>query len=80
MKNKRANAQRKKKISNKQSRKFKQKINKRRGKKTRSPLISDNKDNRLEEGIKLFIKEENKAVDDIIDDDNGVGVQFLMEL
>jgi len=34
----------------------------------------------LEEGIKLSIKEENKAVDNTVDDDNGVGVQLLMKL
>ncbi len=80
MKNKRANAQRKKKISNKQSRKPKRKVNNRRGKKARSPLISNNEDDRLEEGIELFIEEENEAVDDIVDDDNGVRVQLSMEL
>jgi len=28
----------------------------------------------LEEGIELFIKEENEAVDDTVDNNNGVGV------
>ncbi len=74
MKNKRANTQRKKKIFNKQSRKSKRKINNKKKKKARSSLISDNKDNRLEEGIELLIEEENEAVDDTVNDDNGVGV------
>ena len=80
MKNKRANAQRKKKIFNGQSGKPKRKVNNRRGKKARSPSINNNEDNRLEESIELFIKEENEAVDDIMNDNNSVEVQLLMEL
>ena len=34
----------------------------------------------MEEGIELFIEEENEAVDDIVDDNNSVGVQLSMEL
>ncbi len=73
VKNKRANTQRKKTF-NKQSRKPKRKINNRRRKKALSPLISNNEDDGLEEGIKLPIKKENEAVDNTVDDDNGVGV------
>ena len=73
VKNKRANTQRKKTF-NKQSRKPKRKINNRRRKKALSPLISNNEDDGLEEGIKLPIEEENEAVDNTVDDDNGVGV------
>jgi len=34
----------------------------------------------LEEDIELSIKEENEAVDNTVDDDNGVRVQLSMEL
>jgi len=34
----------------------------------------------LEEGIKLFIKEKNEAVDDTVNNNNSVRMQFLIEL
>ncbi len=34
----------------------------------------------LEEGIELPIEEKNEAVNDTVDDDNGVEVQLSMEL
>ncbi len=80
VKNKRANTQRKKKISNKQSPKPKRKVNNKREKKARSPSINNNKNDRLEEGIKLPIKKENEAVDDTVDNNNGVRIQLSMEL
>jgi len=80
VKNKRANTQRKKKTSNRQSRKAKRKINNRKKKKTRSPSISDNKNNRLKESIELFIKKENEAVNNTINDDNSVRIQLSIKL
>jgi hypothetical protein len=79
MKNKKANAQRKKKYSMNSPGSHSRRIITGKKKKARLLLISNNEDNRLGESTELSIEKENEAVNEAVND-NDVEMQLLMKL
>jgi hypothetical protein len=77
---KKANTQRLKKTSNKRSQRPTQNHINKKKKRIRSPLINDNKNDGLEENIQLSIEKRNEAMNNTVDNDNTVDMQFSKKL